>query len=100
MTAIPVVSWSDHDLAVLENETVHGWNRCDIGVAIGVHCPVYVCLCGVSAVALCSHGRVVRLTVCESDDPSSNPAQCSFFFFLFFFSFSLNWLGQTYAQLN
>ncbi len=81
MTAIPVVSWSDHDLAVLENETVHGSNRCDIGVAIGVHCPVYVCLCGVSAVALCSHGRVVRLIVCESDDPSSNPA-CSMFFFL------------------
>ncbi len=24
---------------------------------------------------------MVRLTVCESDTPSSNPAQCSFFFF-------------------
>ncbi len=41
---------------------------------------MYVCLCSVSLVASCSHGRVVRLTVCESDDPSSNPAQCSFFF--------------------
>ncbi len=42
-------------------------------------------MCAVSPVASCSHGRVVRLT--ESDDPSSNPAQCSFFLlFLFFLS--------------
>ncbi len=76
--------------------------------------------------SMAMHGRVVRLTVCESDDPSSNPAQCSFLFvfpplFLFFlsllawvdicaaevatffffssFSFlsrSLYWLGRTY----
>ncbi len=46
---------------------------------------MYVCLCAVSPVASCSHGWVVRLTVCESDDPSSNPAHCSFFplFFIF-----------------
>ncbi len=48
---------------------------------------MYVCLCAVSPVALCSHGRVVRLTVCESDDPSSNPIQCSFFLLFFFFPF-------------
>ncbi len=39
--------------------------------------------------ASCSHGRVVSLTVCEPDDPSSNPAQRSFFFFSFLFFLSL-----------
>ncbi len=47
---------------------------------------MYVCLCAVSPVALCSHGRVVRLTVCEADDPSSNPAQCLFVVVFFFLS--------------
>ncbi len=43
---------------------------------------MYVCLCAVSPVASCSHEQVVRLAVCESDTPSSNPALCSFFSFL------------------
>ncbi len=45
---------------------------------------MYVCLCSVSPVASCSHGRVVRLTVCEADDASSNPALRSFFSIYFF----------------
>ncbi len=57
---------------------------------------MYVCLCSVSPVASCSHGRVVRHTVCEHDDPSSNPARCSFFFlfFSFFFFFFLSLLAR------
>ncbi len=55
---------------------------------------MYVCLCAVSPVASCFHGRVVRLTVCESDDPSSNPARCSFFFLFFSSFFSLSLLAQ------
>ncbi len=56
---------------------------------------MHVCLCAVSPVALCSYGPVVRLTVCESevvrltvyesDDLSSNPAQCSFSSIALFF---------------
>ncbi len=65
---------------------------------------MYVCLCSVSPVASCSHGRVVRLTVRESDDPSSNRAQCSFLFlyffplFLFFLSL-LAWADTCIAEL-
>ncbi len=49
------------------------------------------------------------LTVCESDDPSSNPAQCSFFFVLFFsscyhcttsYTLAIYWPGRTYVQPN
>ncbi len=54
---------------------------------------MYVCLCSVSPVTSCSHGRV---TVCESDDPSSNPAQC--FLVLFFLSL-LGWADICAAEL-
>ncbi len=62
---------------------------------------MYVCLCSVSPVASCSHGRMVRHTVCEHDYPSSNPAQCSFFFssfFLFYLSL-LAWADICAAEL-
>ncbi len=61
---------------------------------------MYVCVfvCAVSPVVSCSHGHVVKLTVCESDTLSSNPPQCSFF--LFFLplttSYTCNLLALTY----
>ncbi len=54
---------------------------------------MYVCLC-VSPVALCSHGQVDRLTVCESDTLSSNPAQC---FFLLTTSYTCSLLACMYV---
>ncbi len=68
-------------------------------VALHKNVHVCMCLCAVSPVASCSHGQVVRLTVCESDTPSSNHTQCSFFFFLCFpltTSYTCNLLAQTY----
>ncbi len=93
---------------LLPQERKNLWNRRHLYWP-SVRKYMYVCVFVFSqSVASCSHGRVVRLTVCEADDPSSNPALCSFFcccssfFFslLFLFSFSLYWLGQTYAQPN
>ncbi len=64
---------------------------------LALHKKVHVCMCAVRPVALCSHGQVVRLTVCESDTPSSNPAQCSFFlFFSLTTSYTCNLLACTY----
>ncbi len=60
---------------------------------------MYVCLCAVSPVVSCSMDEWFRLTLCESDDLSSNPAQSSFFFLFLFFVSLLAWADICTAEL-
>ncbi len=61
---------------------------------------MYVCVfvCGQSCGSVLPWTSGYRLTVCESDTSSSNPAQCSFFlFFLSYHILHLNVLACTYT---
>ncbi len=71
---------------------------------LALHKKVHVCMCVCVQSVLWLRAPMdewVRLTVCESDDPSLNPAQCSSFVFLFLFFFVslLAWADICTAEL-